>query len=253
MNSAAATANNQRATILVADDDDGVRAGLVANLELEGYDVSEAHDGAQAIQMIAGKSYDLIVADLVMPNATGVDVLSTVRSQRLDTPFILISAFVSDELVTKAFGDGLFAMLYKPLAMDRILEVVARALRDNVVLIVDDAASAVASLASSLRSVGLRVEVRADAASAVAFASTHTVDVCVLDLLSEPGAALQTCEALLRINDRMDVVAVTGAQSNEHVQSLARRGVATSVREPLDVRQLLTAIARVRAATPRKK
>ena len=138
--------------ILVADDDDGVRAGLVANLELEGYQVFEARDGAEAIELLGARTYDLIVSDVVMPAATGVEVLCAVREQNLVTPFILISAFVSEELVTRALGEGLFAMLYKPFAMDRILEVVARALKRNVVLLVDDTRSDVASLASALPS-----------------------------------------------------------------------------------------------------
>ncbi|MES1176415.1 MAG: response regulator [Myxococcales bacterium] len=253
MNSAQATDTHLPPKILVADDDDGVRAGLVANLELEGYDVSEAHDGAEAIQMIAGKAYDLIVSDLVMPSATGVEVLSAVRRQHLDTPFILVSAFVSEELVVKALGDGLFAMLYKPFAMDRILEVVARALRRNVVLIVDDTRSYVASLASALRSVGIRVETCCDGPSAVEFAQAHTVDVCVLDLVMQPLDGVQTCDALQQVNDRMDIIAITGLATNEQVRGMARRGVATCLRKPFDVRELLTAIARVRAATPGKK
>lgn len=239
--------------ILVADDDDGVRAGLVANLELEGYDVSEAHDGAEAIRMIAQTTFDLIVSDVVMPSATGVEVLSAVRRQQLDTPFILTSAFVSEDLVTRALGDGLFAMLYKPFATTRILEVAARALRRNVVLIVDDTRAYVASLASALRAVGMLVETCSDGLSAVEFARANAVDVCVLDLVMQPLDGLQTCDALQEVNDRMDIIAITGLATSEQVRGMARRGVATCLRKPFDVRELLTAIARVRAATPVKR
>lgn len=247
------SANCPPARILVADDDDGVRVGLVANLELEGYEVSEARDGAEAIKLIHANSYDLIVSDVVMPSATGVEVLSAVRQQHLDTPFILISAFVSEDLVTRALGDGLFAMLYKPFAMDRILEVVARALRRNVVLIVDDAHAHVASLADALRAVGMRVETREDGPSAVEFARRNLVDVCVLDLVMQPLDGLETCEQLQMVNDRMDIIAITGLATNEQVRGIARRGVATCLRKPFEVRELLTAIARLRAATPVRK
>ena len=241
------------AKILVADDDEGVRVGLVANLELEGYEVAEARDGAEAIKLIHANSYDLIVSDVVMPSATGVEVLSAVRQQHLDTPFILISAFVSEELVSRALADGLFAMLYKPFAMDRILEVVARALRRNVVLIVDDTHAYVSSLAEALRAVGMRVETREDGASAVEFARSNVVDVCVVDLELEAPSWLETCEQLQTINDRMDVIALTGHVDNERVRAIARRGVATCLQKPFDVQALLTAIARVRAASPPKK
>jgi two-component system, NtrC family, response regulator HydG len=165
----------------------------------------------------------------------------------------LISAFVSDELVSRALGDGLFAMLYKPFAMDRILEVVARALRRNVVLIVDDTRAYVSSLADALRTVGMRVETREDGASAVEFARSNIVDVCVLDLVMQPLSGLETCEQLQAVNDRMDIIAITGLASNEQVRGIARRGVATCLRKPFDLRELLTAIARVRAATPVRK
>jgi len=246
-------AKYQAAKVLVADDDEGVRVGLVANLELEGYEVAEARDGAEAIKLISANNYDLIISDVVMPSATGVEVLSAVRQQHLDTPFILISAFVSEDLVTRALGDGLFAMLYKPFAMDRILEVVARALKRNVVLIVDDTRAYVSSLADALRSVGMRVETCEDGPSAVAFARSNVVDVCVLDLVMQPLDGLATCEQLQEVNDRMDIIAITGMATNEQVRGIARRGVATCLRKPFDVRELLIAIARVRAATPVKR
>lgn len=239
--------------ILVADDDEGVRAGLVANLELEGYQVVEARDGGEAIRHATEQAFDLIISDVVMPIATGVDVLSAVRKLKLDTPFILISAFVSEDLVARALGEGLFAMLYKPFAMERILEVVARALKQNAVLIVDDTRTFVTSLASALRSVGVRVETCESGESAIAYASSHSVDVCVLDLVMEPLDGLATCEALQAVDPRMDIIAITGLATNEQVRHIARRGVATCLRKPFEVRDLLTAIARVRAATPVKR
>lgn len=242
-----------RKRILVADDDEGVRAGLVANLELEGYDIIEARDGADAISALDREPYDLIISDVVMPLATGVDVLAAVRARKLDTPFILISAFVSEELVARALNDGLFAMLYKPFAMDRILDVVARAMRRQAVLIVDDTESFSASLAASLRSVGMRVETRGDGESALEYAQNHGVDVCVLDLVMKPLDGLQTCAALQGLDARMDIIAVTGEASTEQVRGITRRGIATCLRKPFEVRDLLTAIARVRAATPVKK
>ena len=144
-------------------------------------------------------------------------------------------------------------MLYKPFAMDRILDVVARALKRNVVLLVDDTPAYVSSLAAALRSVGMRVEACEDGASAVDFARQNGVDVCVLDLVMHPLDGLQTCEALQSLDARMDIIAITGLASNEQVRGIARRGVATCLRKPFEVRDLLTAIARVRAAAPVKK
>jgi len=248
-----ASAVRAPARILVADDDDGVRAGLVANLEIEGYEIVEARDGAQAIALIEQQAFELVISDVVMPFATGVDVLSAVRKRHLDTPFILISAFVSEELVTRALSNGLFAMLYKPFAMERILAVVARALQQRAVLLVDDTQSFVSSLAAALRSVGMRVEACVDGKSAVEYVRKNGVDVCVLDLVMEPLDGLKTCEELQAVDAHMDIIAITGLASNEQVRGITRRGIATCLRKPFDVQDLLTAIARVRAAAPVKK
>lgn len=121
MSGDAAAARSLR-RILVADDDDGVRVGLVANLELEGYQVVEARDGTQAIALLAEQSFDLIVSDVVMPGASGAEVLSAARQQGLQTPFILVSAFASDQVVTQA-DKGLFAMLHKPFPIEQLLDV----------------------------------------------------------------------------------------------------------------------------------
>lgn len=237
------------ARLLVADDDDGVRAGLVANLEIEGYQIVEARDGQAAIALIEQQSFDLIISDVAMPLASGVDVLEAVRKRGIDTPFILISGFVSDEFVARALSEGLFAMLYKPFAMEHMLQVVARALQRRAVLLVDDPRS---SLAATLRSVGMLVEACEDGQSAVEYARENGVDVCVLDVV-DPLAGLKTCEALQAIDAHIDIIAITGLASTEQVRGLARQGIASCLRKPFEMRDLLTAIARVRAAATVKK
>jgi DNA-binding NtrC family response regulator len=237
------------ARILVADDDESARVGLVEDLQAEGYEVAGARDGAEAIALIAANSYDLIVSDVVMPSASGVELLAAVRRQHLDTPFILVSAFVSEDLVTRALANGLFAVLYKPFTVQKILEIVARALKPNVVLIVDDREPRSSSLAEGLRSVGMRVETREEGPSALEFLRSNVVDVCVLDLMMQPLNVLEACEELPTLADRLDIIAITGPATNEQVRRIARRGVVSCLRKPFAIRELLTAIARVRAAT----
>ncbi|HET7539513.1 MAG TPA: response regulator [Polyangiaceae bacterium] len=241
------------ARILVADDDENARVGLVENLELQGYEVAAARDGAQAIELIAKNRYDLIVSDVVMPSVTGVELLSAVRRQNLDTPFILVSAFVSEDLVTRALGDGLFTMLYKPFAVEKILEIVARALKPHVVLIVATSEPTVSTLADALRSVGMRVEIREDGPSAASFLRSNVVDVCVLDLMTQPLERLETCEQLQTLDERLDIIAISEFATKGQVRRIAHEGVVSCLRKPFEIRELLTAIARVRAATGGQK
>jgi DNA-binding NtrC family response regulator len=236
------------AKILVADDDESVRIGLAANLELEGYQVTEACDGGEALALIEKTEFDLVVSDVVMPVANGVEVLRGLKRLRPDTPLILISAFISESLVSAAVAEGLYTMLYKPVGMEDVLRVVERALARKWLLLVDDARPYASGLAASLKSVGMNVETVFDAEGAIAFAKQNAIDVCVLDLLMAPTDGFAALEALRAIDRNLDVVAITGSNDPEVLQRIARLGVSSCLRKPFPMKDLLGSIVKVRGA-----
>lgn len=233
--------------ILVAEDDGGVRVGLVANLELEGYEVVEAHDGAHALELLDGQRFDLVLSDVVMPKANGVEVLRGLRQRAPETPLVLVSAFVSESLVNAAVNEGLYAMLYKPVGMQTVLRTVGRALARRPVLIVDDAEEYAASLAANLRALGMLVETAHDGESALAVAAQCGVDGCVLDLLLPPPGGIELCRQLKQLYPDIDVIGVTGASDANLLRSIAREGVPVCLRKPFDVSALLLALVKARS------
>jgi DNA-binding NtrC family response regulator len=239
--------------ILIADDDDGVRSGLAANLELEGYSVTEASNGEQALRLIEEQSFDLVLSDVVMPEANGVDVLRGLKSKSPSTPLLLISAFVSESLLSEAVDEGLYTMLYKPVAVNEVLRLVGRALARRKMLVVDDAEPYLASLAASLAVTGLSVEAVRDCESAVAFARQHPVDVCVIDLMMAPRDGVETCQALREIDGDIEIIAITGSSDPELVRRVSRQNIFGVLRKPFEVRDLLGAIVRARSSSLRKK
>ncbi len=239
--------------ILVADDDEGVRAGLAANLEVEGYQVTEAADGGEALSLIQQQRFDLVISDVVMPVANGVDVLKGLKHTSPETPLVLISAFVSESMVTTAVNEGLYTMLYKPVGVSEVLRIVARALARRALLVVDDAEPYLASLAASLRSLGMIVEATTNGQSAVAFAENNAVDVCILDLVMSSPDGVETCHELKRIDRDMDIIAITGSSDPEIVRRITRQGVAVCLRKPFEIKDLLTAIVKTRSASIARK
>ncbi|HEV8245492.1 MAG TPA: response regulator, partial [Polyangiaceae bacterium] len=237
------------AKILVADDDDGVRAGLAANLEVEGYQVVEAVDGGQALALIREQRFDLVISDVVMPVANGVEVLEYLKLESPETPLVLISAFVSETMVSRAVSRGLYTMLYKPVGMGDVLRIVDRALARRALLIVDDAEPYLASLSAALRSVGMLVEAAADGPSALAYAGQNRVDVCILDLVMSAPDGVETCQALRSIDRDMDIIAITGSSDPELVRRITRHGVAACLRKPFEINDLLSAIVKARGAS----
>ena len=104
------------AKILIAEDDANIRLGLAATLESEGYDVTAAGDGAQALKLFGQGKFDLVILDVMMPKASGYDVCRELRARGERTPVLFLTAkgeeidkvvglkLGADDYVTKPFG-----------------------------------------------------------------------------------------------------------------------------------------------------
>jgi DNA-binding response OmpR family regulator len=109
--------------ILVADDSETILLLLRTRLEMEGYDVTTAADGEEALEALAapGASPDLILLDAMMPRKSGLDVLRELRSSGVETPVLIVSAHQEHEGI-----DGMTSgYLRKPIDFDSLLERVA--------------------------------------------------------------------------------------------------------------------------------
>jgi CheY-like chemotaxis protein len=121
-------ANLSRPTVLVVDDEVGMRDTLVAILEHHGYRVWSAPDGETAFSAAQEKDFDVLVMDIRMPGRDGVSVL-----EELGTPprVILMTAYASEDRLRAAADANVFAVLSKPCNMNRMLSLVAQASEEN--------------------------------------------------------------------------------------------------------------------------
>ena len=78
--------------ILVAEDDENIRTGLVDILESEGYKVTSARDGKEAEDLLVAEKFELVLLDIMMPEISGYDLCRYIRSQPYDTPVIMLTA-----------------------------------------------------------------------------------------------------------------------------------------------------------------
>jgi DNA-binding response OmpR family regulator len=105
-----------KAKILIAEDDPNIRLGLVATLESEGYAVTAAADGAQALKLFAQEKFDLVMLDVMMPKTSGYEVCRELRARGVRVPVLMLTAkgeeidkvvglkLGADDYVTKPFG-----------------------------------------------------------------------------------------------------------------------------------------------------
>jgi DNA-binding NtrC family response regulator len=123
---------NEKASILVVDDEPTIRLLVTSILKDEGYAVTAAASGEEALQLTTRRHFHLVVTDLKMPGISGVDLLERLKREDPGTAVILLTAFGSVEGAVEAMKKGACDYLLKPLANpDELRLAVRRALKEQ--------------------------------------------------------------------------------------------------------------------------
>jgi two-component system, NtrC family, nitrogen regulation response regulator NtrX len=115
-------------TILIIDDEPGIRSVLTDILEDEGYTIRVAPDGIDGLRMLEQRDIDLVILDVWLPNKGGIDVLKEIKTVQPDLEVIMISGHANIDLAVKALKMGAFDFLEKPLSLDKVITVTKNAL-----------------------------------------------------------------------------------------------------------------------------
>jgi two-component system response regulator MprA len=133
--------------VLVADDDRAVRESLVRALNLEGYVVSAASDGAKALEMIGVEQPDALILDVMMPMIDGLTVCRVLRSEKNRLPILMLTARTETSDRVLGLDAGADDYLPKPFALEELLARLRALLRrtnpsidesDSADLVLDD-------------------------------------------------------------------------------------------------------------------
>jgi len=123
------TAQGQAAHVMVVDDEAVARVSLAEILRLEGYQVSTAASGEEALSLLNKSGpFDLMVLDLKMPGMDGLEVTETVQMRSPGTVVVLLTAFGTLETAIQAIRQGAHDYLLKPCPIPEILESVRKGL-----------------------------------------------------------------------------------------------------------------------------
>ncbi|HUK37439.1 MAG TPA: sigma-54 dependent transcriptional regulator [Vicinamibacterales bacterium] len=114
--------------ILIADDHDAIRRGLVRGLTEAGHEVEEASNGNQAIERLHDNYFDVVLSDLKMGGSDGMDVLRTTRALHPTTAVILMTAFGTVNTAVEAMKIGAFDYVQKPFEIEEMEVKIEKAL-----------------------------------------------------------------------------------------------------------------------------
>ena len=118
-------------SILIVDDEPGVRSALGGVLRDEGYDVDAVDSGEACLERLSREAYDVVVLDIWLPGMDGLQTLARMRERQVDTQVVIISGHGNIESAVRAIKMGAFDFVEKPLSLEKTVLVVRNALRQR--------------------------------------------------------------------------------------------------------------------------
>lgn len=119
------------AKILVADDTRAITDILKNILSKEGHEVATAADGTEAIDIVSGSEFDLVITDMLMPRQDGFDVINHLKEHKPDVKIIVMTGggvAITPSEVIRSVGDDIEIFLTKPIGKTELMDAVNKAL-----------------------------------------------------------------------------------------------------------------------------
>ena len=121
----------EKHSILLADDDKEFRKAMKRMFEREGYAITIAADGREALDALASGEFSLIISDVRMPNLDGIQLMEELSRRALEIPIIFLTAFGEVETYMDLMNLGAFEYVNKPVKGRTILEIARRAIEPH--------------------------------------------------------------------------------------------------------------------------
>jgi two-component system alkaline phosphatase synthesis response regulator PhoP len=113
--------DTKKTSILLVEDEENLHEALKLNLELEGYEVTSAKDGAAALNAFQSEYFDLIILDVMLPEMDGISVTETIRLNNNEVPILILSAKNSSADRVLGLKKGADDYLTKPFNLEELL------------------------------------------------------------------------------------------------------------------------------------
>jgi CheY-like chemotaxis protein len=121
--------SNPSLRLLIVDDEPDLREIIDGYAKQVGFTTVQASNGKEALDQMKHDPCDVVISDLMMPEMTGMDLLKGVRQLKLDVPFLILTAYSSQELVLDALKLGAFDYLEKPFGPQELQKILQEAMR----------------------------------------------------------------------------------------------------------------------------
>lgn len=123
--------SSSKLSVLLVEDEENLHDALKLNLELEGYEITSAYDGNEALQRVGQEYFDLIIMDVMLPGLDGIAVTENIRLQNNDVPILVLSAKNTSADRVHGLKKGADDYLTKPFNLEELLLRVHKLIEKN--------------------------------------------------------------------------------------------------------------------------
>lgn len=235
---------------LVVDDDRAMVRTLSDVLRLNGWAVTSAFDGREAVAAAHADAFDVVLMDVKMPGLNGVEAFKAMKESHPSVRVILMTAYAAHELIAEAEREGVMQVMPKPVNIPLLLGVLAQTLnREQPVLVVDHDATFLRTLADVLRLHGFKAVMAESIDTArIELAQNKPVAVLLHMHLGE-ASPHDAVVAVHDVNPEVAVILYSGEHgaADEARRSLPDGWVHAYIQKPLDIDQLTGMLDAIRA------
>jgi len=242
----AKVAERKEARVLIVDDERNLRKTLADILKDEGYQVTTAGTGEEAVDLCRKERYDVVLMDVRMPGIDGVEAFRRIRRHQEGVRVIMMSAYTVEELKHAALDEGAVAFLTKPLDMDKVSKLIAE-VKDTAILVVEEDVQTAGPLQAKLKEQGYWVTVTNSPHDALELVEQIRFDLILIDAKLPCMNGLELYLAIKEITPTSAAIMITGMDKEfeQIAREAVRRNAYTIVRKPLDIDHVLGLLNRV--------
>ena len=243
---AGATKSPRRTSVLIVDDAPNMRLTLSDILADEGYEVSTAETGEQAVEMFHQHAYDVILMDVRLPGLGGMEAFRRIQKEPTGSKVILMTAYNMDDIKRVALDAGAVAFLTKPLDIESVLKLISE-VDHTAILVVEDEQRTAATLHHALRAKGYPVTVTSSPDHALELAEQIRFDVVFIDTKLPGMNGLELYLAIKELTPTATAVMITSNEREfeEMRREAVRRTAYTVLQKPLEINRVLGLLERI--------
>lgn len=238
----------EKISVLIVDDDEMMCKTLSDVLIKKGYDCLFVESGFKAMEKLKERPFDVVLMDIKMPVMDGVSTYKELKKIRPETKVIMMTAFSVDELIKEALEQGAYAVVKKPLDIDKIVNMIERYSKDGALLmVVDDDPETCKTMKDILEKKGFPTSTASSGEEAIQIAKQRPQDILFIDMKLPALNGLETYLAIKEFNPKVVAIIMTAYryECEDLIKQALKNGAYACLYKPFDMDEVLKLVEEI--------